>query len=61
MSGLPNWKKNKKTYDAAYRAEHYTRIVIDVPPEEKARLQEKAAARGMTLKGYILDCVERAE
>lgn len=61
MADIPNWKKNKQARDAAYRAEHYSRIVMEIPKERKAQIQELAAGKGLSLTAYIMDCVDRME
>ena len=55
MAEQPTWKKNKTAYNITYTREHYARVVMNVKPEVKERLQANAKAAGMTLTDYRLD------
>ena len=59
MTDLPNWKKNKVARNAAYNAANYSRVVMEIPKDKKARLQKLAADQGLSLTGLIMACVEQ--
>lgn len=51
-------KEQKAAYDARYKREHYSRVVIDLRPEVKGRWQAFAEARGATLTQTVIDGVD---
>ena len=59
MMDMPNWKKNKIARNAAYNAANYSRVVMEIPKDKKARLQKLAAEQGLSLTGLIMACVEQ--
>lgn len=61
MAELPNWKKNKVARNRAYNDENYAKIYMAVSPATKEHLQAMAAAKGMSLTAYLLDCAEKVE
>ena len=61
MADLPNWKKNKVAYNAAYNRANYSRVIMEIPKEAKARIQARAQAAGLSMTAYIMRCVEQAE
>ena len=54
MADTPKWYDSKKRYNIEYTRTHYSRVVLNVPPEVKAELQNRAAADGLSLTQYIL-------
>lgn len=60
MANIPNWKKNKIARVASYNKEHYVKITLNVPPEFKEELRNKAKAKGMSVTAFVMDCVRNS-
>ncbi|MFT9077163.1 hypothetical protein [Ethanoligenens sp.] len=45
-------------WTAAYKKEHYSRIVMDVPTEEKERIKAAAEKAGESLQGFLVRSAE---
>lgn len=46
---------DRTQYLRDYHDTNYTRIILDVRPDVKEELKEKAAAAGMSLTAYLVD------
>lgn len=51
-------KEQKAAYDAKFKKEHYSRVVVDLKPETKKSWQDFSKTRGTTLTQTIVDGVE---
>ena len=52
-------KRNRNKYWAEYKKEHYSRIVLEVEPNLKTELKQKAKEQNKTLTQYIKEKVAK--
>lgn len=50
-------KKKKAEYDKSYLKENVEQIRINVRKGEKARMQEEAENKGLSMRQYIIDAI----
>ncbi len=53
-----NYSDAKKAANRRYNEKTYSRIILDVPKEDKPRYQGYAEASGMSLRAYVIDAIE---
>ena len=52
---------NQKEYIQKYKKEHYSKLSIDLPKQTKQELIEICNRRGITIKKFILEAIEKAK
>lgn len=56
---MAKYSPSQKKAVMKYRAEHYKRISFDVPADFADTIKLEAAARGMSVNGFIKFCIQR--
>ena len=52
---------DKNKYINQYKKEHYSKLSVDLSKEQKQELIDICNQKGMTIKQFILDAIERAK
>ena len=50
---------NQKKYVQQYNKEHYSRLSVDLPKEAKEKLIDICNQKGISIRQYILEIIEK--
>lgn len=50
---------NQKEYINQYKKEHYSKLSVDLPKETKQELIDLCNKKGITIKQFIIDAIEK--
>lgn len=50
---------NQKKYVQQYNKEHYSRLSVDLPKEAKEKLIDICNQKGISIRQYILEVIEK--
>ena len=50
---------NQKKYVQQYNKDHYSRLSVDLPKEAKEKLIDICNQKGISIRQYILDVIEK--
>lgn len=50
---------NQNAYIEDYKREHYERLALLLPKGMKEKIKSRAARKGLSMNGYIMNLIER--
>ena len=52
---------NEREYINKYKKEHYSKLSVDLPKEKKQELIDICKRKGISIKNFILNSIERCK